>query len=129
MLLSTTEPVNSDGSTRNPTRSLCDPYVFNTAVTRAKSLVVGVGNPFLLLKMEKQMVKSHGKRGNCWSTFLRSCLAHDTLELPHDQVLNKQAFIQKLEQCLEEVNPAIKSETKIKELEALVYELQNQQVS
>ena len=82
VFLSTSEPTLEDGSTRNPTKSMCDPYVFNTVITRAKSLVLGVGNPFLLLKTEKHMVELYGRRGKCWSEFLKSCLKHGTVDLP-----------------------------------------------
>lgn len=79
VFLSTTEPTHVDGSSRNPTRSLCEPYVFNTAITRARSLIVSTGNPFLLLKMEEQMIHQYGSRGYCWSTYLKLCLEHNTL--------------------------------------------------
>ena len=82
VFLSTSEPTFGNGSTRNPTKSMCDPYVFNTVITRAKSLVLGVGNPFLLLKTEKHMVELYGRRGKCWSEFLKSCLKHGTVDLP-----------------------------------------------
>jgi len=82
VFLSTSEPTFENGSTRNPTKSMCDPYVFNTVITRAKSLVLGVGNPFLLLKTEKYMVELYGRRGKCWSEFLKSCLKHGTVDLP-----------------------------------------------
>ena len=97
MFLSTTEPINADGSTRNPTRSLCDPYVFNTAITRTKSLVLCVGNPFLLLKIESQMVKQYGKRGKCWSTFLKRCLEHNSLTFDKNIPLLKQ------EECMKQL--------------------------
>ena len=71
-----------NGNTRNPTKSMCDPYVFNTVITRAKSLVLGVGNPFMLLKTEKHMVELYGRRGKCWSEYLKSCLKHGTVDLP-----------------------------------------------
>lgn len=79
MFLNTSEPVWEDGSTRNPTKSICDPFVFNTVLTRAKALVVCVGNPFNLLRSEQHMVKKYGNRGKCWSEFLKCCLQHNTL--------------------------------------------------
>lgn len=55
--------------------------MFNTAITRAESLVVAVGNPFLLLKTEKQMVKDpiYRWKGKCWSNFLKFCIEKRTI--------------------------------------------------
>ena len=77
--ISTTEPTWKDGSSRNPTKGICDPYVFNTALTRAQSLVVAMGNPFLLLKMERHMVQKYPRIGKGWSTYIRECLARGVL--------------------------------------------------
>ena len=55
MFLSTTEPTTTEGESKNPTKSPCNQYVFNTAITRAQSLVVCVGNPFLLMKIEENV--------------------------------------------------------------------------
>lgn len=82
VFLSTTEPINEDGYTCNPTKCPCDPYVFNTVLTRAKSLVVVVGSPLVLLNIEEHMVKLYGDKGKCWSCYLKSCLDNDTLIIP-----------------------------------------------
>ena len=82
VFLSTTEPIDEDGNTRNPTKSPSDRYVFNTVLTRAKSLVVVVGSPLVLLNVEEHMIKLYGDKGRCWSTYLKSCLEHDTLIIP-----------------------------------------------
>ncbi len=79
VFLNTSEPVWEDGSTRNPTKSICDPFVFNTVLTRAKALVFAVGNPFNLLRSEQHMVRRYGEKGRCWSEFLKCCLQHNTL--------------------------------------------------
>ena len=54
VFISTSEPtVMLDGglvSPSDPTKSISDRFVFNTVITRSRSLVVAVGNPFLLLK-------------------------------------------------------------------------------
>ena len=124
MFLSTSEPIHSDGASRNPTRSLCDPYVFNTAVTRAKSLVVGVGNPFLLLKMEKQIVKLYGKKGMCWSTFLQLCIKKGTLEFSEEVSTAQQRHItEKLQKSLSAEKDLHET---IKKLEAQLLEKQQQ---
>ena len=87
LFVSTSESirVGPDGSVNpsNPTKSICDPFVFNTVMTRAQSLVVSVGNPFLLLRLEQSMVKKYGDRGSYWSHYLKACLDHDTIQLHH----------------------------------------------
>ena len=93
LLLSTSEPITEKGASANPTKSLCNPYVFNTAITRAQSLVVSFGNPFQLLKMEQNVVKRPGyeKIGKCWSNYFKCCLEkgtlkfHDSLKLSEDR--------------------------------------------
>ena len=77
--MSTSEPTNPDASSKDPLKSLTDPHVFNTAITRAQSLIVAVGNPFLLLKMEKHMVKRYNGKGKCWSSYLKRCLENGTV--------------------------------------------------
>ena len=83
LFISTSEPVyiGPDGSVNplNPTKSICDPFVFNTVMTSAQSLVVCVGNPFLLLRLEQSMVKKYGEKGRCWSHYLKACLDHNTV--------------------------------------------------
>ena len=89
LFVDTMEPIHvePDGSVApsNPTKSICDPFVFNTVITRAQSLVVCVGNPFLLLRLEQSMVRRYGDRGKCWSHYLKACLDHDTVQL-HDSL-------------------------------------------
>ena len=53
--------------------------MLNTILSRAQSHVVAMGNPFLMLKMERYMVTTYGESGRCWSHYLRVCLEHDTL--------------------------------------------------
>ena len=69
MFLSTVECVRSSGEPFDPLKSLCHPAVFNTAITRAQSLVVAVGNPFTLRKAETTM--ENPKR--CWKKFISIC--------------------------------------------------------
>ena len=86
LYISTCEPTWPNGETRNPTKSICDRYVFNTAITRAKSLIVSFGNPYLLLSIERHMIQTYGKKGYCWSQYLMKCLDHGTLILPDSVV-------------------------------------------
>ncbi len=89
VFLSTSEPTWKDGSTRNPTKSICDPFVFNTVLTRAKALVVAVGNPFTLLRSEQHMVKMYGQKGRCWLEFLKCCLQNNTLHALNATMLQR----------------------------------------
>lgn len=81
MFISTSEPTTDAGETRDSTKSISDPSVFITALTRAQSLVVAVGNPFMLLKREEHMVKKYGDRGHCWSLFLKACLDNNSISV------------------------------------------------
>ena len=104
MYISTCESTLPDGNTRNPTKSICDPFVFNTAITRAKSLIVSFGDPYLLLSIEKHMIQKYDRKGYCWSQYLMRCLLYDTLILP-DSVMKcdsrKKEYKVKLKQFLE----------------------------
>lgn len=90
MFLSTNEPVDAHGNTRNPTKSPCDRYVFNTVLTRAKSLVVVVGSPLVLLNIEKHMIELYKDKGRCWSVYLKCCLEKGTFIIPTTVEGNKQ---------------------------------------
>ena len=102
LFLSTSEPTDANCSTKNPTKSLCDRYVFNTALTRAQSLVVSVGNPFLLLKMEQHMVDRYKEKGKCWSHYLKRCLDHNTLTVPTVPQRQQEHVLQQLRQLVDE---------------------------
>ena len=80
MFLSTAEPTTAEGASKNPTKTPCSQYVFNTALTRAKSLVVCAGNPFLLMKIEKQ-VNNVDKRP-FWAEYIRRCIENETFIIP-----------------------------------------------
>ena len=76
LFLSTVESVLSDGRPFDPLKSLCHPAVFNTAITRARSLVIAVGNPNILIKCEKSM----GSKFKCWEEFITRCKAKGTYD-------------------------------------------------
>ena len=76
LFMSTTESLNSSGCSNNPTKSLCSPSVFNTAITRAKSLVVAVGNPYTLMAVEEKLDKSK----QCWAKYLNQCFSANTIQ-------------------------------------------------
>ena len=76
IFMSTAEPTDQDGVSRNPHWSLCNQYVFNTAITRSRSLIVCTGNPFLLMKIEEKMEN----RVCCWKEYIKRCMLAKTFE-------------------------------------------------
>ena len=74
MFLSTVEPTNEKGEPFDPVRSMSNDLVFNTIVTRARSLIYCVGSPFTLCQIgEKYPV-------NCWKSYLQRCVQCETLQ-------------------------------------------------
>ena len=90
IFIGTSEPTEDDGTPRNLTKSICDRYVFNTAISRAQSLVVCVGNPFMLLQSEKHMTVKYGEEGKCWSEYLRRCLEYQTFYPPSETLTSTE---------------------------------------
>ena len=93
LFLSTSEPTNKDGSTRNRTKSICDPFVFNTVVSRARSVVVSAGNPFTLLRKESHTVKKYGDRAKCWSNYLKLCIENETISAAPSLGLSEEELL------------------------------------
>ena len=83
IFISTLEVTNKDGSTRNPTKSICDQYTFNTIITRAQSLIVCVGNPFLLFSIERHAPKYENREVPiyCWREYVKRCLEANSFHL------------------------------------------------
>ena len=92
VFLSTAEPTTPEGKPTNPTKSPCSQYVFNTAITRSKSLVVCAGNPFLLMKSEKHM----DNECQCWRNFIRRCIENKTLYVPSSSFMPPDKLEQQL---------------------------------
>ena len=88
--------MDQDGKTKNPTKSLCDKYVFNTVLTRSKSLIVAAGSPYLLLKIEKSMKAPKF----CWSHFMLHCIENNTFIIPPEIEINKTRFLKTLKEGL-----------------------------
>ena len=86
IFICTSEPVKPGCKSYDPVRSLCDQYVFNTVITRACSLVVAIGNPFRLMKIEEQAQVDDSK--TCWLPYLYRCLQCQSLTL--SSVLNEK---------------------------------------
>ena len=75
MFISTVEPTDSQQRPWDSVRSICNELVFNTVITRARSLVYSVGNPFLM-----QHLGTHYSR-NCWSVYIQRCIQCSSLHL------------------------------------------------
>ena len=78
VFISTLEVTKDDGSTLDPTKSICDQYIFNTVITRAQSLIVCVGNPFLLFSIEKC---TPNYKIYCWREYVKRCLETSSFQL------------------------------------------------
>lgn len=65
-----------DGKVFHGTKSLCNPLVFNTAITRAKAKVVAIGDPFKLLEYESTKSPYAIKP---WKEYLRLCIEQKTI--------------------------------------------------
>ena len=87
VFLCTSEPVNKDCTPFEPVKSLCDPRVFNTIITRSQSLVIAVGNPFRLMKIEEKIPDSEGDK-HCWLSYFQRCWESNTLILSYE--LNRE---------------------------------------
>ena len=68
----------SDGKLFHDTKSLCNPLVFNTVITRARTRVVAVGDPLQLLKYES--ANSAEVKHLPWHEYLKLCLEQNSLQ-------------------------------------------------
>ena len=113
----TSEPVDREGKTANPTKSICDKFVFNTVITRAQSLVVAVGNPYRLFKIEDQCPNGRG----CWREYVRHCIECQTLRCTHPIPFRREleylqsVIFKEIDKSLVMEEPAIGSEDAILE--------------
>ena len=76
LFMSTVESLECNGRPFDPLKSFCNPALFNTAITRSKSLVVAVGNPLVLLLSEATMDNLKW----CWREFISRCLRNETFK-------------------------------------------------
>ena len=102
--MSTAEPTHEGGASRNPRWSPCNQYVFNTAITRSRSLVVCTGNPFLLMKIEEKMENE----ACCWKEYIKRCMLAKTFK-----------------HCLTGIDET--HEEKVRELQNVIFQ-ENQQI-
>ena len=93
--MSTIESLNPLGLPYHPTKSLCSPSVFNTAITRATSLIVAVGNPYTLLAVEKKMDKDN----RCWAEYFRQCIEANAFKGASDSVIQELRYLVEEKVC------------------------------
>ena len=67
------EPLKDGENKEYLTKSLFNKFVFNTAITRAKNLVVAVGKPLELLNFEDKYINAEDEI-KCWHEYLHLCL-------------------------------------------------------
>ena len=77
IFISTSEAIQN-GRCIHETKSISDRYVFNTAITRSRALVVAVGNPFLLMHLEEELAERYQWNARCWTTYMRQCIDCNT---------------------------------------------------
>ena len=89
--------------------------MFNTALTRAKYLVVAVGNPLQILRKEKRMheIDPSNHSFMCWKEFIKRCVECKSFYLPNDvqaderkhfsEVLHQQVFSGNETLCLDNI--------------------------
>ena len=88
LLISTSENLDLSGRPFDQLKSFCHPAVFNTAITRARSLVVAVGNPLVLMMSEATMDEPKW----CWKEFITRCLHNKSFVFP-DCLKNKYSKV------------------------------------
>lgn len=102
VFLCTTEPYTSSPSGQPAPKadavgtSIVNRRVFNTVLTRARTLFVAIGNPFYLMQAEANASTELGA-GICWKEYLRKCIENDSIELPrHCSEAERQALLEKV---------------------------------
>ena len=100
-------------ATRDPVKSLCDQYVFNTIITRSCSLVVAIGNPFRLMHIESKIADSTSEVSkNCWQAFFYHCLQCNSLVLSKELNSKRQ----------EAAEVALQQSTQLVQIENLLFD-------
>ena len=103
MLISTSESLESSGRPFDLLKSFCHPAVFNTAITRARSLVVAVGKTLVLMMSEAIMDEPKW----CWREFITRCLQNSAFVIP-DRLKNEYfKIITQLQKFVEADNATV----------------------
>ena len=96
IFISTLEVTKENGSSLDPTKTICDKFIFNTVISKAQSLVVCVGNPFLLFSIEN-CTPNYGKYEapiHCWREYVKRCLETDSFRLASQNYEINQSILQ-----------------------------------
>ena len=104
IIVGTTEPTLADGTPLNLIESICMPHMLNTVISRARSRVVVVGNPFELLVKEKLLSGDGSNYQGFWSHYLCLCINNNTFNTSHVQTQSPAA----LKVCLEALKGLLK---------------------
>lgn len=75
------EPAENDEKGAFFIKSLFNPYVFNTVLTRARTRVVAVGKPKEVIEFENASYdsQSYKIKLKCWHEYLKLCIQQKTL--------------------------------------------------
>ena len=99
LFISTVESLQQSGRPFDVLKSVCHPAIFNTVITRSKSLVVAVGNPLVLMMSEATMDEPKW----CWREFITRCMMNKTFIVPddldYDRVKSQFKRIRRSRQC------------------------------
>lgn len=84
VFIGTCEATDEKGIPQNLTKTIINRYVFNTVLTRARYLVVAVGNPLQLLDKEESMCQMNlqSRHFQCWKEYIRRCIECKSFHLP-----------------------------------------------
>lgn len=90
LFMSTVDRLDDTGNPFDSLKSFSNPYLFNTAFGRARSIVVVAGNPFTLIRAEDTMREPR----DCWREFINVC---------QDQAVGKFIVPKKLQKVYDSV--------------------------
>uniref|UniRef100_A0A1X7V9J7 Death domain-containing protein n=1 Tax=Amphimedon queenslandica TaxID=400682 RepID=A0A1X7V9J7_AMPQE len=91
IFISLLEPLKDGKNREYLTKSLFNKFVFNTVITRAKSLVVCVAKPLELLDFEDQYIKLT-LEAKCWHEYLHLCLVRGAVDHLTQSRIQKEVF-------------------------------------
>ena len=99
LFISTVESLQQSGRPFDVLKSVCHPAIFNTVITRSKSLVVAIGNPLVLMMCEATMDEQKW----CWREFITRCMMYKTFIVPdnldYDRVKSQFKRIRRSRDC------------------------------
>jgi hypothetical protein len=99
VFVNTSEPCQytAGGNLVSPTdlgTTVVNERVFNTMLTRAKSLFVAFGNPHYLMDAEECMVQDEHQDTYCWKEYLKTCASWNAIVYPSSSTKEQQGELQ-----------------------------------